>query len=239
MDQPISKSKLPALGGIRSLFSLGALSSPSHKAQILPFFDRPNGTFVEFGAKDGGKDSFTLYLERALGWKGLLIEPWPHLFHKCRKTRKGSRVLNVAVVDRWLQDSFIEVYGRPPYASIKRTIRKESQERLSGKPVKPPFGQKKCKRVSYVTTDIARNILERADFDPDFELLVLNLQGYEDNALEGHDFDIYRPTFILAKVGTNKRRLANMPQSYELVASSKHDERSMLRLFRFSGFGEN
>jgi len=239
VEHSISQTKPPRLGGIRSLFSLGALSSPSHKAQILPFFDRPKGRFVEFGAKDGGKDSFTLYLEKVLGWKGLLIEPWPHLYHKCRKNRKGSRVLNVAVVDHWLQDSFIEVHGKPPSASIRRAIRQESQERLSGKPAHPPFGQKKRKRVSYVTTDIARNILKRADFGPDFELLVLNLQGYEDNALEGLDFDIYRPTFILAKVGTNTRRLANLPQSYELVASSKHDERSMLRLFRFSGFGEN
>ena len=239
MEHTPYQSKQPPLGGIRSLFSLGALSSPSHKAQILPFFDRPNGTFVEFGAKDGGKDSFTLYLEKVLGWRGLLIEPWPHLFRKCRKTRKGSRVLNVAVVDHWLQDSYIEIHGKPPSASIKRTIRKESRERLSGKPIEPPLGQKKRKPISYVTTDIARNILERADFDPKFELLVLNLQGYEDNALEGLDFDVYTPTFILAKVGTNTRRLANMPQSYELVASSKHDERSMLRLFRFSGFGEN
>ena len=97
-----------------------------------------------------------------------------------------------------------------------------SSERFARNP-KTPFRKtggairtEKRKRVSYVTTDIARNILDRADFDPDFELLVLNLQGYEDNALEGLDFDIYRPTFILAKVGTNTRRLANMPRSYSL-----------------------
>ena len=239
MENPINQTKPSGVGGIRSLFSLGALNSPSHKAQILPFFDRPDGRFVEFGAKDGGKDSFTLYLEKVRGWKGLLIEPWPHLFHKCRKTRKGSRVLNVAVVDHWLKDSFIEVHGKPPSASIKRAIRQESQERLSGKPVQPLFGQKKRKRVSYITSDIARNILERADFGPDFELLVLNLQGYEGNALEGLDFDICRPNFILAKVGTNTHRPANLPQPYELVASSKHDERSILRLFRFSRFGKN
>ncbi len=239
VDALKNQSKPPTWGGIHRLLSLGAFRTPSHRAQILPFFDRPNGKFVEFGARDGIKNSFTLYLEKALGWHGLLIEPWPHLFHKCRKTRKNSQVLNVAVVDQWLEDSFIEIRGTPPKASIKRTIRKESTERLSGKPLEAPQRRPKQEKVSYVTTDVAQNILKRAGFEPEFDLLVLNLQGYENNALEGFDFNTYRPTFVLAKVGNNTRSLSNMPMSYELVASSKHDERSMLRLFRNSKFGEN
>ncbi len=239
METIATRNNRPAWAGIRKLFSLGALGNPSHKAQILPFFDRPNGTFVEFGARDGGKDSFTLYLEKALGWKGLLIEPWPHLFHKCRKARKASQVLNVAVVDHWLQESFIEVRGTPPKASIKQAIRKESSERFSGKPLEAPFKRAKPQRVSYVTTDLAHNILKRADFDPQFDLLVLNMQGYENNALEGLDFNVHRPLFLLAKMGNNTRTLSNLPLEYELVASSKHDERSMLRLFRHSSAGSN
>lgn len=212
---------------------------PSHKSQILPFFKQFGGTFVEIGAHDGGKDSFTLYLEKALGWKGVLIEPWPHLFHKCRKSRKRSLVLNVAVVDHWLENSYIEVRGIPPQASIQRTLRKEAAERLTGKPIEAPFKRPKQERVAYVTTDIAENILNRAEFDHDFELLVLNLQGYENHALEGFDFARYRPTFILAKCGNRLPKLTNLPQSYDLVASSKHDERSMLRLYRQSDFGDN
>ena len=212
---------------------------PSHKSQILPFFNQFGGKFVEIGAHDGVKDSFTLYLEKALGWKGVLIEPWPHLFHKCRKARKQSLVLNVAVVDHWLGDSFIEVRGIPPKASIQKALRKEASERLTGKPVEAPFKRPKQERVSYVTTDLAENILERAEFDHEFDLLVLNLQGYENHALEGFDFDRYRPKYILAKVGNRLPRLSNLPSDYELVASSKHDERSMLRLFRHSEFGEN
>ncbi len=239
VDALKNQSKQPTWGGIHRLLSLGAFRSPSHRTQILPFFNRPNGRFVEIGARDGGKSSFTLYLEKALGWRGLLIEPWPHLFHKCRKIRKQSQVLNVAVVDQWLKDSFIEVRGTPPKASIKRAIRKESTERLAGKPLEAPFKRPKQERVSYVTTDVAQNILDRAGFESRFDLLVLNLKGYENNALEGFDFEAFHPFFVLAKVGNNTRRLSNLPLSYELVASSKHDERSMLRLFRDSRFGEN
>lgn len=239
MEKPETQLKPSAPGGFHKLFSLGAFRSSSHKSQILPFFKQFGGKFVEIGAHDGIKDSFTLYLEKALGWEGVLIEPWPHLFHKCRKARKHSLVLNVAVTDHCLEDSYIEVRGSPPQASIQRALRKEASERLVGKPIEAPFIRPKQERVSYVNTDIVRNILKRADFDHEFELLVLNLQGYENYALEGLDFERYRPNFILAKVGNRLPDLSNLPPAYELVASSRHDERSMLRLYRHSEFGAN
>ena len=129
--------------------------------------------------------------------------------------------------------------GPPSGTSIRQTLRKEADERLNGKPVLPPLKRPKHERVSYVTTDLAQNILQRADFDRNFELLVLNLNGYENHALEGLDFDVYKPRFILAKVGIRTLTLSNMPSSYKMIASSKHDERSMLRLFRYSDFGSN
>lgn len=239
VENSVTQQKTPAPGGFHKLFSLGAFRSTSHKSQILPFVNHIGGKFVEIGAQDGIKDSFTLYLEKALGWKGLLIEPWPHLFRKCRKARKQSLVLNVAVVDHWLEDSFIEVRGTPPKASIQKALRKEASERLVGKSVEAPFKRPKQERVSYVTTDVAHNILKRAKFDHNFELLVLNLQGYENNALEGLNFEKYHPNFILAKVGNRLPKLSNLPPSYELVASSRHDQRSMLRLYRNSESGAN
>lgn len=239
METNATNHKSPRTGGFHKLFSLGAFRTSSHRAQILPFFNQFGGKFVEIGARDGVKNSFTLYLERALGWHGILIEPWPHLFHKCRKSRKKSLVLNVAVVDHWLEDSYIEVRGTPPKTSIQNVLRKEASERFTGKPAEAPFGRPKQERVSYVTTDVANNILNRAEFDHEFELLVLNLPGYENHALEGFDFDFYRPKYILAKLGLRIPKLTNLPSSYELFASSKHDERSMLRLFRRSEFGVN
>src|SRR5262245_28771346 len=37
--------------------------------------DKRDGYFVEFGAWDGAQASNTLYLERELGWTGILAEP--------------------------------------------------------------------------------------------------------------------------------------------------------------------
>ena len=36
-----------------------------------------HGTFVEFGARNGVDHSNTLYFERALGWRGILVEADP------------------------------------------------------------------------------------------------------------------------------------------------------------------
>ena len=219
-------------------FSLGALRP--HATVILPFLDKPGGTFVEIGARDGLKKSLTPYLEKALGWQGLLVEPWPHLFHKCRKNRRRSVALNVAAVENDLKDSCIDLVGLPPDASIRRRLLQEAAERQSGKPLKPPVpGAAAPKRIHYVSTNSLGGILDRANFESSFDLIALNLLGYESKALEGMDFQKYKPTFVMIRAANDTRDLPNLPTYYERVASSPHDERSTLHLFRFADFGAN
>ncbi len=201
--------------------------------------NRPGGKFVEIGARDGGKESFSLYLERALGWEGLLIEPWPHLFHKCRKKRTRSTALNVAAVDQWLHDSYIEVVGMPPQVSIRSELRREAKERITGKPLKPPEKNPKRRKISYVTTNSLESILTKADFDRDFELLILNLDGYENNALEGMNFKLFKPTFIAVCSQIASGESLILPNCYERVATSRHDSKSRLLLYRYIDYSAN
>lgn len=53
-----------------------------------------NGFFVEAGAYDGISFSNTLYLEKKLNWKGILIEPTFENYLSCIKKRKNSIVIN-------------------------------------------------------------------------------------------------------------------------------------------------
>ncbi|CAG0888842.1 unnamed protein product [Darwinula stevensoni] len=46
--------------------------------------------FVEAGALDGKSISKTLYLEEKYGWKGLLVEPNPHLFQKMMYLKRNA-----------------------------------------------------------------------------------------------------------------------------------------------------
>lgn len=218
-------------------FSLGALRP--HRKRILPYLNRAGGSFIEIGARDGGRESLTLYLERALGWNGLLIEPWPHLFHKCRKKRRRSITLNVAATGRCLEDSYIEVIGRPPQVSIRQELVKNARERTSKRPapVGPP--RKRGRRVSYINTDSIDHILRRTDFPRDFDLLALNLRGYEASALEGLDFRSCKPTFLLARVNSRSLIIPNLPVEYQQLALSHSGDGTSLLLYRFAAYSMN
>jgi FkbM family methyltransferase len=55
--------------------------------RILKHINKKNGFFIEIGANDGITQSNTIFLERAMGWSGLLVEPSPHNYIKCRENR--------------------------------------------------------------------------------------------------------------------------------------------------------
>lgn len=77
-------------------YSQPALAELDKRAlAFLP--DRP-GVFLEIGANDGYSQSNTYYLERVLGWQGILIEPLPELHRICRQLRWSSQCFNVACV---------------------------------------------------------------------------------------------------------------------------------------------
>lgn len=49
-----------------------------------------DGYFVEFGAMDGVQLSNSCYLERALGWKGILAEPYPAWHESLHAERRAA-----------------------------------------------------------------------------------------------------------------------------------------------------
>jgi FkbM family methyltransferase len=54
------------------------------------------GTFVELGAFDGSIESNSMFFERCLGWKGLLIEGNPENFQKVLRNRPLSHRMSFA-----------------------------------------------------------------------------------------------------------------------------------------------
>ena len=77
----------------RISFALNALD-----LQLAGKVRKRRGFFVEAGANDGVSQSNTLYFERYLGWRGLLIEPIPELWEKCRRNRPKAIVEKCALV---------------------------------------------------------------------------------------------------------------------------------------------
>ncbi len=153
------------------------------------------GFFVEAGAHDGVTFSNTYYLEKIKGWRGILVEPIGELAARCEVRRKRSRVVQAALVASDYPDKTIRIrhaslmsvvegaYGNPgrmeAHAELGRTI--QGLEQI------PEFA---------VPARTLTAILEESGAPPVFELLSLDVEGYEVEALKGLDLERYRPEFI-------------------------------------------
>jgi FkbM family methyltransferase len=62
--------------------------------KIKKYLDFQNGFFLEVGAYDGIFQSNTLFLEKDLNWKGILVEPNFKYFLQCIKNRPKSIIIN-------------------------------------------------------------------------------------------------------------------------------------------------
>ena len=51
------------------------------------------GVFVEFGARDGWRESNTYFFEKSLGWRGLLLEADPRQVMQLHANRKASVIV--------------------------------------------------------------------------------------------------------------------------------------------------
>jgi len=80
-------------------------------AKLRPYLPTTPGVFLEVGANDGYTQSNTYYLERWLGWRGILIEPHPAAFRRCAKLRANSHCVQAACVADADGPQFVELVG--------------------------------------------------------------------------------------------------------------------------------
>lgn len=66
--------------------------------KVLEHLESTPGVFLEIGGNDGYSQSNTYHLERVCGWRGILIEPIPRLYKRCRRHRTNSKCFNTACI---------------------------------------------------------------------------------------------------------------------------------------------
>jgi len=76
------------------------------------FFGKKEGTFVEIGGLDGHRYSNTLRLEKALGWKGMLLEASPSLYSKLKVNRNEQLTVHAAVCKTTRVVHWADSYGK-------------------------------------------------------------------------------------------------------------------------------
>mgnify|MGYP001165519785 FL=1 len=154
---------------------------------------KQDGVFVEVGANDGKTGSFTFNLAK-IGWTGLNIEPIPRLYQECvenHREHKNVINLNCGIGEK---NEEVEIYD----AGTLSTIDEETYVNYK------TVGEFKniCieNKKHLVKVRIMDEVLKEEKIE-NIELLVIDVEGYEEKVLSGFSIDEYNPKIIIIEIG--------------------------------------
>jgi FkbM family methyltransferase len=185
------------------------------------YLDFDGGTFVEAGANDGVSQSNTLYFEGRRGWRGMLIEPVPHLAQECRRYRPHAIVEQAALVASERNADAVVLRYANLMSTMKgamRTVEEEDAHIATACEVQ--------KIETYELSAVGATLSSLLDKHGlrNVDLLCIDVEGYELNALRGLDLTRHRPRFIMVEARYRDEVHAYLSSEYELVEElSFHD----------------
>jgi FkbM family methyltransferase len=189
------------------------------------YLPQREGFFVEAGAFDGYLQSNTYYFERIKGWTGLLVEPVPEFYEACRRERARSRVFNCALVSPDREGEMV----RLTVGNLMSLVH-GAQGSTQADRVHVETGTRGGREPNYDIEVQGRTLSALIDeaAAPEIDLLVLDVEGYEPEALAGLDLNRHAPRFLLVEMleaGRTRSRIEGlMGERYEFVDQlSPHD----------------
>lgn len=182
---PNSYGRLIKLNIINILSYLGYSNSLNRMDKsIIEFFEyKKNGVCLEVGGADGIDQSNSLHLERRYNWRSYLVEPTTDQFNLLRKYRKDAVSQRCAFVsyDSYASKKNIEI----KLNTLQSTILIEESNSESEK-----------------TELVPTNTLDNFFIDHGIrhlDLLILDVEGYEIQVLEGYKRDQSVINFMLVE----------------------------------------
>jgi len=145
------------------------------------FNSKRNGFFIELGANDGLSQSNTAFFEFYRNWNGILIEPSPEAFEKCKIARPNSICLNLACVSNTHVGEFIEGDFNGSMMSSVNGSRLNNKDLIK------------------VKVSTLQNILDSLNINT-IDFLSLDTEGYEYEILSGLNLNKYRPKYMLIEI---------------------------------------
>lgn len=173
--------------------SCGQIGLVLHKIYQNVLGYKKDGVFVEVGANDGKTGSFTYNLA-TLGWKGIYCEPISEIYNLCVENHKqnvNTICLNVGCGSK---EEELEI----TVANTLSTIDSEMLEMY-----KNTNWAKSTLRNSYTTKVKIKkldSLLEDNKIEPNFDVFILDVEGYEEEVLKGFSLDYYKPKIIVIEI---------------------------------------
>ena len=185
------------------LFPWTALNKIDQKlAKELPKILNQKTFFVEVGANNGIKQSNTYFLESIYGAKGLLIEASPSNYEKCLKNRSSENIFeHCALVAFDYKLPYLELI----YSDLM-TVTTDSTDVNSLKHATKGLKYFDGKNYNFfapaktLSTILKKNNIQTVD------LLSLDLEGYELQALKGLDFE----SFLIKNIVVEARNIKDI-----------------------------
>lgn len=155
--------------------------------------ERDDGLFVEVGANDGLFVSNSIGLVKR-GWRGILFEPIPEIAQSCRANLSAyEKVEVVQCAIGAAPDSFLELIVGGPLTTFDPQMAKEFQEAYQ---VHQSFsGQTVRVRCSTLDTE-----LRLFNAQPDFEVLIVDVEGYESQVFAGFSLAYWKPKLMIIEL---------------------------------------
>lgn len=152
--------------------------------------------FVEVGCIDGIRHANTYALERR-GWKGVCVEAHPGFIEILRKNRPGSTVFHAAAAAE--ASDALTFYADP--AGDLSSLDKPDDEAMAAS-----FGSfYRGVEAIEVPARTLDDMLEQANAPADFEVLSMDIEGAETQALAGLDLHHWRPRVIVLEASDEER----------------------------------
>ncbi len=169
---------------------------------VLPY--KTDGTFVEVGANDGMTGSFTYNLAK-MGWHGLYFEPVPRIYNKCYLNHiphKNVKVFQLGIGETSKEETIVD-------ADTLSTIDTDSIESYSN--IKQFSNNFKNNNTYKIKIEKLDTILEENTVT-DIDILVIDVEGYEENVLKGFTINKYKPTIIIIEICDQHPDFINNPK---------------------------
>lgn len=157
--------------------------------------DRDGGYFVEAGGNDGFTQSNTYWLERFRGWSGLLVEPMPELVAEARLERPGATVVEAALVPAGYPEPTVTMVFGDLMTTVRGT-REGAEDDWAAAGLALGW---RDPREAAVPARTLSDILDEVGA-PEIDLLSLDVEGFEVQALEGLDLERHAPRYVLVEM---------------------------------------
>lgn len=200
---PFIKSKYFLLRrNICERFKIERYSKPySGHNLLLSEINGTGGVFIVCGGNDGYMSDPTYYLEKFRGWTGIIVEPLPKAAAACRKNRTKSNVYEFALVSDQYSQKMIDLYDCN-YMSMTKTSSFDIDDWLK----KGETAQNLKTIIRSVPVITLDKLLMDVNFKGKINLLVLDVEGAEEDILRGFSIKKYLPDYILVEIHNESLR---------------------------------